>query len=60
MNVNTLRYRKMYPGSYQYKFIIDDNWTYSADHLTTQDGTCINNLLEVGRPDHTVCLYNNK
>ena len=50
----------MYPGSYQYKFIIDDNWTYSADHLTTQDGTCINNLLEVGRPDHTVCLYNNK
>jgi len=39
--------RKMYPGTYQYKFIIDGNWTYSADHFTTQDGNCINNLLEV-------------
>ncbi|KAF5840147.1 protein-tyrosine phosphatase-like protein [Dunaliella salina] len=39
--------RKMYPGTYQYKFIIDGNWTYSADHFTTQDGNCVNNLLEV-------------
>jgi len=38
----------MYPGTYQYKLIIDGNWTYSADHFTVQDGSSINNLLEVG------------
>lgn len=43
----TFRHRPMFPGKYQFKFIIDDQWTYSADHQTVADGTHINNCLEV-------------
>ncbi|GIL97365.1 hypothetical protein Vretimale_3018 [Volvox reticuliferus] len=40
--------RLLQPGRYTYKFIIDGNWTYSADHPTLQDGNNINNYIEVG------------
>jgi len=40
-------HRKLYPGKYQYKLIVDGNWTYSADHPTAKDGDNINNTLEV-------------
>lgn len=42
-----LHRRPMFPGKYQFKFIIDDHWTYSADHQTVADGTHVNNCLEV-------------
>ncbi|GLI59461.1 hypothetical protein VaNZ11_001341 [Volvox africanus] len=47
--------RLLQPGRYAYKFVIDGNWTYSADHPTLQDGNNINNYIEVmGRtlPEH--------
>ncbi len=31
----------------QYKLIVDDKWTYSADHPTIMDGENINNVLDV-------------
>ena len=49
-DVPTLRWmlkRDLLPGSYPYKLVIDGNWTYSADHPTTQDGDNINNVLDV-------------
>ncbi|KAJ9531797.1 hypothetical protein QJQ45_021950 [Haematococcus lacustris] len=30
-------HRKLYPGKYQYKLIVDGNWTFSADHPTARD-----------------------
>ncbi|KXZ48593.1 hypothetical protein GPECTOR_26g496 [Gonium pectorale] len=47
--------RMLQPGTYPYKFVVDGNWTYSADHPTIKDGNNINNILEVmGRsvPEH--------
>ncbi|KAG2440133.1 hypothetical protein HXX76_004246 [Chlamydomonas incerta] len=47
--------RVLQPGKYAYKFVVDGNWTYSADHPTLQDGNNINNYIEVlGRevPEH--------
>ncbi|KAG2491413.1 hypothetical protein HYH03_010202 [Edaphochlamys debaryana] len=47
--------RTLQPGRYPYKFIVDGNWTYSADHPTYADGNNTNNYIEVlGRsvPDH--------
>ncbi|GLC68762.1 hypothetical protein PLESTF_000734000 [Pleodorina starrii] len=47
--------RMLQPGRYAYKFVIDGNWTYSADHPTLRDGNNINNYIEVmGRqvPEH--------
>jgi hypothetical protein len=31
-------HRLLYPGKYQYKLIVDGNWTYSADHPTAKVG----------------------
>eukprot|EP00798_Chlamydomonas_sp_ICE-L_P008085 gene8085-1327_t len=42
--------RSMLPGSYQYKFIVDGNWTYSMDHPSVQDGQNINNIIKVVAP----------
>ncbi|KAG1655815.1 hypothetical protein FOA52_008378 [Chlamydomonas sp. UWO 241] len=39
--------RTMLPGTYQYKFIVDGNWSYSGDHPTVRDGDSTNNLFEV-------------
>lgn len=39
--------RQLMPGRYPFKFIVDDRWTYSADHPTYQDGHNINNYIEV-------------
>jgi hypothetical protein len=39
--------RVMVPGRYQYKYVVDGHWTYSADHPTMDDGGNINNWLEV-------------
>ncbi|KAG2454888.1 hypothetical protein HYH02_000719 [Chlamydomonas schloesseri] len=47
--------RVLQPGKYAYKFVVDGNWTYSADHPTLQDGNNTNNYIEVlGRevPEH--------
>lgn len=43
--------RALYPGVYQYKLIVDGEWTYSIDHPTMQDGNNINNTLEVIAPE---------
>lgn len=40
--------RSLLPGRYQYKFITDGMWSYSADHPTMRDGDNINNYVEVG------------
>ncbi|GFH15955.1 uncharacterized protein HaLaN_12288 [Haematococcus lacustris] len=40
-------HRKLYPGKYQYKLIVDGNWTFSADHPTARDNNNTNNVLEV-------------
>lgn len=40
-------HRRLLPGTYQYKFIVDGNWTYSMDHPYVQDGNNINNVLTV-------------
>ncbi|KAG1664254.1 hypothetical protein FOA52_003508 [Chlamydomonas sp. UWO 241] len=39
--------REMRPGTYQYKYIFDGAWTYSADHPTVKDYDNINNKMEV-------------
>lgn len=39
--------RELPVGKFAYKFILDDVWTYSADHPTLLDGASINNYVEV-------------
>lgn len=39
--------RELPVGKFGYKFILDDRWTYSADHPTFLDGDNINNYIEV-------------
>lgn len=34
-------------GAYQYKWVIDGKWTYSADHPTILDGGNTNNIVAV-------------
>lgn len=43
-------HRRMYPGTYQFKFILDGTWSASVDHLMTTDGSTVNNLMEVRQP----------
>lgn len=39
--------RPLLPGRYPFKFIIDGRWSYCMDYPTYNDGTNINNFLEV-------------
>lgn len=50
LDTKTQRYileRELPVGTFGYKFIFDDRWTYSADHPTFNDGGNINNYVEV-------------
>lgn len=49
-NHRTARYelhRRLAPGRYQYKLVVDGVWSYSGDHPTMDDGGNTNNFLEV-------------
>lgn len=40
-------HRTMFPGRYQFKFVMDEAWSASADHLTMLDGDNVNNYINV-------------